>query len=155
MANSKLTGKLFQIPEKILKSISIALKKFSDKTKNAGYSRAISLLQNKQCTYEQLKRIKNYFDYVDFDNYDEIQYLLNGGELMQKWVDFTLEQARSGVKGTKYARRNSGMDNQFRKDAEDNFMPATPNIRSAPSFMSTSDLMEEVNKIKNLIEKLN
>ena len=94
MSNSKLIGKQFPLPDKVLKELGINLKKFSDKRNSKGFNRAIFILERRACTYEQLKRIKNYFDSVNDENYNEIEYLLNGGEVMKKWVDFTLDQAR-------------------------------------------------------------
>ena len=155
MSNSKLIGKIFPVPEKVLKELGKNLKKFSDKRESKGFNRAIFILERKACTYEQLKRIKNYFDYITDENYDEIEYLLNGGDVMKNWVNYTLDQARKSVYGTKSARKNAGMENQFRSDAKDNLNPVTPTLKSTPEFMSTSELMEEVNKIKEIYKNLN
>jgi hypothetical protein len=155
MSNSKLIGKIFPVPDKILKELSKNLKKFSDKRESKGFNRAIFILERRACTYEQLKRIKNYFDYITDDNYDEVEYLLNGGDVMKDWVNYTLDQARKSVYGTKSARKNSGMENQFRSDAKDNLTPPTPTLKSTPEFMSTSELMEELNTIKTINKKLN
>ena len=154
MSNSKLVGKTFPVPDKVLKELGKNLKKFSDKRESKGFNRAIFILERRACTYEQLKRIKNYFDYVTEENFDEVEYLLNGGDLMKEWVTFTLDQARKSVHGTKSAKKNAGMSNQFRSDAKDNLTPGTPTIKSTPEFMSTSDLMEEVDKIKEIYKKL-
>jgi hypothetical protein len=155
MSNSKLIGKIFPVPEKVLKELGKNLKKFSDKRESKGFNRAIFILERKACTYEQLKRIKNYFDYITDENYDEIEYLLNGGDVMKDWVNYTLDQARKSVYGTKSARKNAGMENQFRSDAKDNLNPVTPTLKSTPEFMSTSELMEEINKIKKIYKNLN
>lgn len=154
MANSKLQHKEFPVPEKVLIDLSNSLKKFSDKTNSKGFNRAIFILQRKSCTYEQLKRIKNYFDSLTDENFDEIEYLLNGGDLMKKWVNFVLDQARRSVKGTKTARANAGLENQFRADTEDTVNPVTPTIKKVPEFMSTSALIEEINKIKEITKNL-
>ncbi len=155
MSNSKLLGKIFPVPDKVLVELGKNLKKFSDKRESKGFNRAIFILERRACTYEQLKRIKNFFDTITEDNYNEIEYLLNGGDIMKEWVNYKLDQARKSVYGTKSARKNAGMSNQFRSDAKDNLTPTTPTIRSTPDFMSTLDLMEEVNKIKDINKKLN
>ena len=155
MSNSKLVGKVFPVPEKVLIELGKNLKKFSDKRESKGFNRAIFILERKACTYEQLKRIKNYFDSVTDDNFDEVEYLLNGGDVMKKWVNYTLDEARKSVHGTKSARKNAGMENQFRSDSEDNLTPSTPVLKKAPEFMSTSDLKEEINKINEINKKLN
>ena len=155
MSNSKLVGKVFPVPEKVLIELGKNLKMFSDKRESKGFNRAIFILERKACTYEQLKRIKNYFDSVTDDNFDEVEYLLNGGDVMKKWVNYTLDEARKSVHGTKSARKNAGMENQFRSDSEDNLTPSAPVLKKAPEFMSTSDLMEEINKINEINKKLN
>jgi hypothetical protein len=73
---------------------------------------------------------------------------------MKNWVNYTLDQARKSVHGTKSARKNAGMENQFRSDSEDSVNAVTPTLKSTPEFMSTSDLMEEITKINNIYKKL-
>jgi hypothetical protein len=155
MSNSKLIGKVFPVPDKILLELGKNLKKFSDKRESKGFNRAIFILERKSCTYQQLKRIKNYFDNINDDNYNEVEYLLNGGDMMKKWVDFKLQEARRSVHGTKKARKHAGMENQFKSEPKDNLKAITPKLKNTPEFMSTSDLMEEVNKIKEIYKKLN
>jgi hypothetical protein len=154
MSNSKLIGKNFPLPDKVLMELGKNLKKFSDKRDSKGFNRAIFILEKRACTYEQLKRIKNYFDTIDQDNINEVEYLLNGGDIMKNWVNYTLDQARKSVHGTKSARKNAGMENQFRSDSEDSVNAVTPTLKSTPEFMSTSDLMEEITKINNIYKKL-
>jgi hypothetical protein len=154
MSNSKLVGKTFALPDKVLMELGKNLKKFSDKRDSKGFNRAIFILEKRACTYEQLKRIKNYFDTIDQDNINEVEYLLNGGDIMKNWVNYTLDQARKSVHGTKSARKNAGMENQFRSDSEDSVNAVTPTLKSTPEFMSTSDLMEEITKINNIYKKL-
>jgi hypothetical protein len=156
MANSKLQHKIFQVPDKILKVLNINLKKFSDKKESKGFNRSKFILEKRVCTYEQLKRIKNYFDTLDYDNLDEVEYALNGGKPMHEWVNFTLDQARRSVHNTKSVNKSAGMENQFRADSEDGdgVNPVTPTLKSTPEFMSTSELMEEITRIKNIYNKL-
>ena len=156
MANSKLQNKLFQVPEKVLKELGKNLKKFSDKRDSKGFNRSIFILERKACTYEQLKRIKNYFDNVDFDNLDEVEYSLNGGKVMQDWINYTLDQARRSVHNSKSVRKSAGMENQFRADSEDGdgVNPVTPTLKKVPEFMSSLELMEEINKINDIYKKM-
>jgi len=153
MANSSLRGKIFPVPEKVLREISKNLKKFSDKRESKGFNRSIFILERKACTYEQLKRIKNYFDNIDESNINDVEYLLNGGNVMKKWVNLTLEMARRSIKSGKQIKTNAGMDDQFRNDSND-LKPPTSNITSTPSFMDSSELMEEIKKINNIYNKL-
>ncbi len=154
MSNSKLVGKEFELPDKVLAELNKNLKKFADQRDSKGFNRAIFLINKKSCSYEQMKRIKNYFDTITDDNFDEVEYLLNGGDIMKKWLYFTLDQARKSVYGTKSARKNAGMSNQFLAHNDDQVNPVTPTLKKTPEFMSTSDLMLEINKIKELTKKM-
>jgi len=156
MPNSKLQHKLFQVPDKVLKELGKNLKKFSDKRDSKGFNRSIFILERKACSYEQLKRIKNYFDKLDYDNLDEVEYSLNGGKIMRDWVNYTLDQARRSVHNSKSVKRSAGMENQFRADSEDGdgINPVTPTLKKVPEFMSSSELMEEIAKINNIYTKL-
>ena len=154
MANSKLQGKTFEVPDEVLAVLSGNLKKFSSQNQSKGFNRALFIIQRKVCTYEQLKRIKNYFDSITKDNFNETEYLLNGGDIMKEWVNFTLAEARKGVDGTKKARTHAGLTNQFRADSEETVKPVTPTIKKVPEFMSTSDLMAEIYKINEISKKL-
>lgn len=153
MANSKLQHKRYKIPDKLLEYLGSILQTNSGMNETKGFKRLSNILQRKVCTYEQLKRIKNYFDTVDPENFNESEYNLNGGDRMKKWVNKALEVSRAQVKGTKTARHNAGMDNSFRKTGEDNpVSDAMPtNIRTAPDLMSNNALLEQINRIKNLI----
>lgn len=97
MANSQLVGKSFNVPIKILEYINNKLKKYSNYNNHKGFKRAEFIIQNKNCTYEMLKRIKNYFDYINpnDENFDVIEYELNGGDLMRDFVYNTLKTQRN------------------------------------------------------------
>lgn len=155
MANSKLQHKRYKIPDKLVEYLGGILQNNSGMVNTRGFKRLKNLTDKKICTYEQLKRIKNYFDSVDPNNVNESEYLLNGGDRMRKWVNKALEISRAQVKDTKTARHNAGIDNAFRKPGEDNpVSDAMPtNIRTQPALMSNSALLEQVNRIKTLISK--
>lgn len=153
MANSKLKGKIFPVPHRVLDILSQNLKKYSDMRDSKGYNRSLFILNKKASTYEQLKRIKNYFDSLNDDNFNEIEFQLNGGEVMKNWVNDTLRTARERVKNLKTLKRDSGMSDQFRKSDDLSVdKPASGSIRSVPDFMSTSELNEEIQKIIKLIK---
>jgi hypothetical protein len=156
MANSKLKGTQFVIPKKLYLTLSNILKKYSDMVGSAGYKRLNGLINNGQCSYEQMKRIKNYFDHYDPNNDDDVQYELNGGQAMRNWINFTLDQARKSVENTKIHNTNAGLTNQFNQAPEQNLVNAAmpPKIRKYPDILTNSPLMEQINKIKQLINKL-
>lgn len=154
--NSKLLGNRYDIPEEVLEFLQISLDKHKDHTTAKGYKRANHIINNPNQPFVNLVRIKNYFDTLDPDNINQVEYELNGGDLMNKWVQDLIKSERDRVQGNKVARTNAGMDGQFRKDSDgDDFDTSIGDrIMDTPDLMTNSALLENVNKIKNLINKI-
>lgn len=87
--NSKLYGNTYKIPDEIIKRITAKMYSSSD---NEGIKRAKNLVKNGYCTYQNLKRLKNFFDNSQSGT---DQYELAGGNLMKQFVNQTLESERS------------------------------------------------------------
>ena len=154
--NAKLIGNRYDIPEEVLHHIKNVLNKFGDQKTVKGYKRANHLLNKPNKQFVNQVMIKSYFDNVDMDNVNPVEYELNGGKIMNKWVQELIKNERTRVNGNKIARTNAGMDNQFRKDSEgDDFDTSLDDrIMDTPDLMTNSALLESVNKIKNLINKI-
>jgi len=115
MANSKLQGGKILIDDDInyhLKRIYNAYKGPKDVE---GYERLRGLCDSKDVSYEQLKRIKNFFDDFGGKN-NETPYLLNGGTKMKAWVQSKLDDMRDSIESKKKNMKNVGMSNQYQKD---------------------------------------
>jgi dATP pyrophosphohydrolase len=115
--NSQLYNqdKHYTIPKEILAKIQSKL--FTAKGEDEGTKRAKNLLKNGYCTYPILKRLKNFFDYLD-PKTQQSQFELAGGELMRQFVERTLQSEREQ---TKISNQNkvtsappSAMDNTLR-----------------------------------------
>ena len=76
--------------------------------------------------------------------------------MMNNWVQNLIKSERDRVEGNKVARTNAGMDNQFRKDSEGGDFDTSvgDRIMDTPDLMTNSALMESINKIKNIINKI-
>ena len=99
--NKDLYGHKVSIPEEVI----IYLGKCNDSASNAdknteGYKRNQELRNSKEVTYQQLKRMKNWFDNFKGNNND-LSFILNGGDYVKKWVDNTLRNMRDDISGTK------------------------------------------------------
>lgn len=95
--NKDLYGKKFELPENVvlyLKQCYDAAEGSDDSTE--GYRRNIDLRNKKQVTYQQLKRMKNFFDKFDGDE-DELPFILNGGHYVKEWVNQKLKSLRDDV----------------------------------------------------------
>lgn len=96
--NSNLYNKKVTIPENIKKYLEkcfAAAKGASETTE--GYKRNKQLRESSDISYQQLKRIKNWFDNYEGTNKD-LSFVLNGGDYVKKWVDTTLNQMRNMTK---------------------------------------------------------
>jgi hypothetical protein len=154
--NSKLLGNRYDIPEEILMHLQYALKKHAEHKTAKGYKRANHIVNNPNQPFVNLVRIKNYFDSLDPNNINKVEFELNGGKPMNIWVQDLLQRERDRVEGTKVASTNAGMDNQFRKDSDGNDFDVSLDNKliQTPDIMSNAALLESINKIKNLINKI-
>jgi 8-oxo-dGTP diphosphatase len=105
--NQYLKDKHYGIPQEVLNSINVAL--ISNPNSN-GVKRAKYILKNGVVTYQELKRLKNFFDYFNPETGDKIQYALAGGNLMKQFIETTLNQDRAGVNRSKDVRQDMNVD---------------------------------------------
>lgn len=95
--NKDLYGKQFELPEEVvvyLQQCNDAAVGSDDKTE--GYRRNKELRDSGYVTYQQLKRIKNFFDNFDGDE-NELSFILNGGHYVKNWVNQTLKSLRDNI----------------------------------------------------------
>ena len=114
MANSELQGRNYSVSKSLLGILQNVKNHYKGDKQSGGYKRLNGILDNGEISYEQLKRIKNYFDYYNGDGSDD-EYILNGGKDMEQWVEDTLKDARQNIKGKKKAMSDIGMQNQYIK----------------------------------------
>lgn len=117
MANSDLIGQTFKIPDDLKSHLQSILNSFGGNETAKGYQRLKGLVDSNAITYEQMKRIKNYFDHANVNDPTEAEeYRLNGGERMEKWVNDELNSERFQIHRDKQIRSDAGEKNQFRKE---------------------------------------
>ena len=95
--NKDLYGKKFELP----KNVVVYLQQCYDvadgsDTSTDGYRRNIELRKSGYVTYQQLKRIKNFFDNFNGDEND-LTFILNGGHFVKNWVNQKLKSLRDEV----------------------------------------------------------
>jgi len=107
MANSSLQGYSWDLPDELHSHLK--------RTMNVdGYKRLNGLINEPKVSYEQLKRIKNFFDnhstagvdYMD-DKKQDTEFILNGSRKMRDWVNRTLGTARDNISKVKDVQKNS------------------------------------------------
>jgi dihydroneopterin triphosphate diphosphatase len=93
--NSALYGKTYRVPQNIIERIRAKLYS-TNETGGNGVKRGKFIVNNAQCTYQMLKRLKNFFDHFDPATQLE-EYELAGGKNMQDFVERTLNSERNLV----------------------------------------------------------
>ena len=154
--NKDLYGNTVNLPEDVLKYLGDCFNSASgadDSTE--GFRRNKELRDKGTVSYQQLKRMKNWFDGFN-GHQNDLPFILNGGVEMKNWVENELRKMRDYNKMTKTNKMNAGMQNQFLKPHEKkNFN----NVRPSQEHTSTVDrynaaVTESLKRINELISKL-
>jgi len=161
MANSSLENRMFPVSDKVINKLKSNLQKYGQDNPT-GSKRARNLITRKQVSYQEMKRLKNYFDNYEGDGSD-IEFKLNGGEIAREWVDVQLTNARDTVDSIKRTRMDAGEENQFidthEKD-KDNADPTGVGMvkihkgANMRNIMNNTTVYEEIEQIKELIKYL-
>lgn len=95
--NSKIYGNKVNLPDDVLKYLEDCFNTVPNGHDEIdGYRRNIELRNSKCITYQQLKRIKNWFDQYQGDKTDA-PFILNGADFMKTWVGNTLDSMRNSA----------------------------------------------------------
>ena len=120
-----------------------------------GHMRNVDLRNSGQATYQQLGRIKNFFD-----NYtgkkEDATYVLNGEDYMRNWVDQTLDYMRRGDQQTQQINKEYKPEEIDQKLIDDMGWLADMNRPSQEHSSQVDDLkiQENLNRINDLIKKI-
>ena len=110
--NSKLYNNVVMMPDSLLKYLNDCFNSTNGDTNTEGWKRNQELRQQKQITYQQIKRIKNWFDGYS-GNKEDAPFILNGGDRMKGWCDEVLRVWRDNDSSGKKIKMDAGMQNQF------------------------------------------
>jgi 8-oxo-dGTP pyrophosphatase MutT (NUDIX family) len=91
--NSALYGNTYPIPKQLLNKLTKTI--YNNPMGGDGIKRAKNLVKSGSVTYQQLKRLKNFFDTFDSEETPQSEYDFAGGEDMRFFVETTLERERS------------------------------------------------------------
>lgn len=92
--NSNLYNKTIELPKEVKEYLQTCFDEISDSdTSIEGHKRNEELRDSGYVTYQQLGRIKNWFDNYNGDGTDA-PYILNGADYMKNWVENTIHNLR-------------------------------------------------------------
>jgi hypothetical protein len=152
--NKDLYGKEYNIPPHIVNTLRTALNKYG-KNSTENVKRVKELTETGKATYQQLKRIKNWFD--SNQNTSDPEFHLLGGGTFKGWVDQTLNSDRDAIDLSKKAKSVTSLDNQYldshEKDGKlkKHFRPSYSHKKSGHKI---TGINEQVNRINDLIKKI-
>lgn len=107
--NKELYGQVYEIPNHILSQIQKSVSKYSNQSVE-NVKRAKELSETGKATYQQLKRIKNWFD--KNSNPSSPDFHILGGDTLKGWINTTLDSSREQKRLPKQIK-SVAMDNQF------------------------------------------
>ena len=148
--NNDLYGHTVPLPEEVVGYLGQcfdAAKGADDSTE--GYKRNKDLRDKKEITYQQLKRMKNWFDNFNGSERD-LPFILNGGHYVKGWVGTTLGSMREGSQLSKEIK-STVLPNQFIQPHEKNNV----NNMNRPSQSHKSNIDRHATSISEDIEKIN
>jgi len=120
-----------------------------------GFRRNKELRDKREISYQQLKRMKNWFD--GFNGHDnDLPFILNGGHYVKNWVNDTLTSMRDGNHLSKKIK-SVAMDNQFIVQHEKNSLinqnrPSKSHNSNVERYDSA--VTESLKRINDLIKKI-
>jgi hypothetical protein len=117
-----------------------------------GYNRNQQLRKSKQATYQQIKRIKSWFDNFSGKK-EDAPFILNGGDRMKTWCDEVLRVWRENDKNGKTIKMNAGMQNQFIDDHEKNNLITNPLVSNTKTNSDIDVRLKEEFDIMNKLYK--
>ena len=154
--NKDLYGQVINIPKEISEYLEVCFNHLTNSDPNSeGYKRNQELRDTGYVTYQQLGRIKNWFDNYSGDGKDA-PYVLNGADYMRSWVDRTLESLRNGDSMSKK------IDSEYMPEPIDDKliddMGWLSNMnrpsKEHSKFSDDIKITEELKKINNIMKKL-
>jgi hypothetical protein len=147
--NSGLYNRKVKLPDSLIKHLEDCFNSVSADNSVEGYNRNKELRENGIATYQQIKRIKNWFGSFS-GRKEDAPFILNGGDRMNVWCDEVLNTWRNNQKSSKQHKSDAGMQNQFLSQHQ-------KNITVGDKHNSTVDSLkvnEEIVRINKLIKEL-
>lgn len=154
--NSNLYNKTIELPKEVLEYLQTCFEYVPNSDPSIeGHKRNEELRNSGYVTYQQLGRIKNWFDTYSGTK-DSKEYQLNGGDKMKKWVNDILNQMRSGDKTSKEFRKEYLPDKTTSNDLKTNISNDNRPTQSHKTGLGKYgiDLSESVKRINEIMKKI-
>jgi len=148
--NKNLYDRKAKLPDDLLKHLKQCFSSVDADSNTEGYNRNKEINDSGYVTYQQIKRIKNWFDGYGGKK-EDAPFILNGGDRMKNWCDEVLRVWRDNDDSSKKHKSDAGMQNQYLDSHEKN------SFNLADTHSTTADQLsvkEEIKRINKLIKIL-
>jgi hypothetical protein len=153
--NKDLYGQPIQLPKEITEYLETCFNHATNSDSNTeGYNRNQELRDTGYVTYQQLGRIKNWFDNYSGDGTDD-PYILNGADYMRNWVDSTIQDLR------KQDTTHQEVENVKIEPIDDKLIkdlgPIADMVRPSKdhsTFVQDVRIKEDLNRINQIMKKI-
>lgn len=154
--NSNLYNKTITLPKEIVEYLQTCFDEFPNSDPSTeGHKRNEELRNSGYVTYQQLGRIKNWFDSYQGDGTDA-PFILNGADYMKNWVESTVQSLRKND-DFKNQIQNDYMPNGLSGDDIKNLGPIADMIRPSKehsTFVQDIRIKEDLDRINDIIKKI-
>lgn len=153
--NKELYDRKAKLPESLKTHLQKSFEMVEADANVEGYNRNQELRNNGIVTYQQLKRIKNWFDNYN-GNQNELPFILNGGDYMKNWVNQVLTSMRDDNRLGKEVK-SEVLPNQFIDPHEkDGLKNMNRPSKSHSTIRSEYDVAvtENLKRINDLMSKI-
>lgn len=154
--NSNLYNKTIELPKEVLEYLQTCFEYVPNSSPSIeGHKRNEELRNTGYVTYQQLGRIKNWFDSYDGDGTDA-PYILNGADYMKNWVESKIQDLR------KQDNLSDRIDQEFMPEPIDselmkNLGPIADMVRPSKDHSTFSQdvrIKEDLDRINDLMKKI-
>jgi len=152
MANQELQGNYYNLSQNVLDGLKEKLDSYEknngDKSLE-GYTRLKNLVNAGKLSYENMKNIKGI---LQKHSGNKVLYELNGGSILETWINETLKVARTTSELKKDLKDKAGIENAYKKTHyKKNEENPTKPTEVAKLSTSMESVYNESKKIKKII----
>ena len=148
--NSNLYNRKVKLPDTLIKHLEECFGSVEGNANTEGFNRNQEIRTSGFLTYQQLKRIKNWFDGYSGDGKDA-PFILNGGKRMENWCNHVLEHWRTADRHGKEVKADAGMDNQFIKTHDKDRVIVNPGDKHEKGLnkydVAVTEHIKQINKL--------
>ena len=148
-------NKTIELPKEVLEYLQSCFEYIPNSDSSIeGHKRNEELRNSGYVTYQQLGRMKNWFDNYQGDGKDA-PYILNGADYMRNWVNKTIQDLRT--QDTTHSEVEDIMPDRIDDKLIDDLGPIADMIRPSKehsTFTQDIRIKEDLDRINDLIKKI-